>query len=117
MEYKLYTSAQNLPNRNVKVRINMLLDGKDVVEIDIKSSFVRMAIASENVRLPDDPYMSIANKAKLTRNQVKRFFIRAFGSSNRGFNLKDDKEPENSITKEDRVLLEKIVQGTYPKVF
>ena len=91
MEYKLYTSAQNLPNRNVKVRINMLLDGKDVVEIDIKSSFVRMAIASENVRLPDDPYMSIANKAKLTRNQVKRFFIRAFGSSNRGFNLKDER--------------------------
>lgn len=114
---RLYTPAQNLPNRNVKVRINMLLDGKEVVEIDIKSSFVRMAAALENVQLPDDPYMSIANKAKLTRNQVKHFFTRAFGSSNRRFNLKDDKEPENSITKEDRVLLEKIVLDTYPEIF
>ena len=114
---RLYTPAQNLPDRNAKVRINMLLDGKEVVEIDIKSSFLRMAAALEKMKLPDDPYMHIANKAGLTRGQVKFFFTRAFGNSNRKFEHRDKKQPKNSITKEERVQLEKIVQADYPEVY
>lgn len=114
---RLYTPAQNLPNRTSKIRLNMLLDGKEVVEIDLSASFFRIAAALSNIELPKDPYQLIADKARLNRGQVKFFFTRAFGNSNRGFRLIDKNEPQNSITKEDRILLENIVKKTYPEVF
>lgn len=114
---RLYTPAQNLPDRSAKVRINMLLDGKEVVELDIKASFMRIAAALQKLELPDDPYMIIADKVGLTREQIKFFFTRAFGNSNRKFSLKDKATSQKIITKENRKLIEEIVQETYPEVF
>ncbi len=114
---RLYTPAQNLPNRTSKVRMNMLLDGKEVVELDISASFVRIAAALSRKELPEDPYEIVAEKCGLLRGQIKFFFTRAFGNSNRKFRLTDNKERQNSINKEQRVLIEKVVEELYPEVF
>ncbi len=114
---RLYTPIQNLPMRKAEVRINTLINGKPVVEIDFSASFARIAAALHGKELPEDPYSEVASRAGVTRGQVKFLFTRAFGAKDRRISLTDEEEPLNSINVEQRVTIEKITKEIFPEVF
>jgi hypothetical protein len=115
---RLYTAIQNLPMRNVRVRINTLIDGEPVVEIDLSASFARIAAAiNAKKELPEDPYTEVAKIAGVTREQVKFLFTRAIGHYNRRISLKDDNEPKNSISRAERIRIENATMKLFPEVY
>jgi len=83
---RIYTDIQRLPARKAKVRLNTLINGQPVVEIDLKANHIRMAAALQDVELPADPYIDIANHLGVTRDQVKLTINRSIGSSHAGRN-------------------------------
>jgi len=114
---RLYTPIQNLPMRKAEVRINTLINGKPVVEIDFSASFARIANALHGKELPEDPYSEVASRAGVTRGQVKFLFTRAFGAKDRRISLTDEEEPLNSINIEQRVTIENVTKEIFPEVF
>jgi hypothetical protein len=115
---RLYTAIQNLPMRKAEVRINTLINGEPVVEIDFSASFARIAAAVNGKKeLPEDPYTDVAKIAGVTRGQVKFLFTRALGSNSRRIDLKDKVEPENSISKDERIRIENATMKLFPEVY
>lgn len=114
---RLYTPIQNLPMRKARVRINTLINGEPVVEIDFSASFARIAAALKSKELPEDPYTEVAKIANVTRGQVKFLFTRAIGSNSKRIDLKDKDEPENSISREQRVQIEEATKSLFPEVY
>ena len=83
---RIYTDIQRLPARKAKVRLNTLINGQPVVEIDLKANHIRMAAALQGIELPPDPYIDIAKRLGVTRDQVKLTINRSIGSSHAGRN-------------------------------
>ena len=77
---RVYTRFQNM---NKELRAGMLIDGKPTVELDFKSNHLMMLIAMQGLPLPNDPYQDIADRAGVTRDEVKQFATVAIGSPNR----------------------------------
>jgi hypothetical protein len=112
---RLYVPIQNLPDRKVKVRINTLINGNPVCEVDLSASHLRIAAALNGVQLPLDPYTEIAVRADVTRDQVKFLLTRAFGAKDRRLDLK-----ENGIfilSTPQRTKIEDVIKELYPEVF
>lgn len=112
---RLYVPIQNLPDRQVKVRINTLINGNPVCEVDLSASHLRIAAALNGVQLPLDPYAEIAVSADVTRDQVKFLLTRAFGAKDRRLDLK-----ENGIfiiSPPQRTKIEEVTKELYPEVF
>jgi hypothetical protein len=74
---RVYTRFQNMPK---ELRAQMLIDGKETVELDYKSNHLMMLIAMLGQALPDDPYLAIASKSASSRDQVKRFITASLGA-------------------------------------
>jgi hypothetical protein len=87
---RLYVRLQGLPDRRARVRINTLLDGKPVAEVDLSANHPRILMALENKKLPPTFYDDIATKTKTTRDQVKFLVTRSIGASDRRISLKPD---------------------------
>lgn len=87
---RLYVRLQSLPDRRARVRINTLLNGKPVAEVDLSANHPRMLMALENKKLPATFYDDIATKTKTTRDQVKFLVTRSIGASDRRISLKPD---------------------------
>ena len=83
---RIYTDIQRLPAKKAKVRLNTLINGQPVVEIDLKANHIRMVAALQGIELPADPYIDIANHLGVTRDQVKLTINRSIGSSHAGRN-------------------------------
>lgn len=112
---RLYVPIQNLPDRNVKIRINTLMNGNPVCEVDLSASHLRIAAAFNGVQLPEDPYTEIAVGAAVTRDQVKFLLTRAFGAKDRRLDRK-----ENGVfilTTPQRTKIEEVTKELYPEVF
>ncbi len=114
---RIYTDIQRLPARKAKVRLNTLINGQPVVEIDLKANHIRMAAALQGVELPADPYIDIANRLDVTRDQVKLTINRSIGSSHAGRNEwgvahPDDDEVDLPLDTFKRIKEE--AQRTYP---
>ncbi len=112
---RLYVPIQNLPDRKVKVRINTLINGNPVCEVDLSASHLRIAAALNAIQLPEDPYIEIAVRADVTRDQVKFLLTRAFGAKDRRLDLK-----ENGIfiiSTPQRTKIEEVTKELYPEVF
>jgi hypothetical protein len=112
---RLYVPIQNLPDRKVKVRINTLINGNPVCEVDLSASHLRIAAALNAIQLPEDPYIEIAVRADVTRDQVKFLLTRAFGAKNRKLDLM-----ENGIfilSTPQRTKIEDVTKELYPEVF
>lgn len=115
---RLYTAIQNLPMRKAEVRINTLINGETVVEIDFSASFARIAAAINGKKeLPEDPYTDVAKMAGVTRGQVKFLITRAIGNNNRRIDKKDKEEPKNSISKDERTRIENATLKLFPEVY
>ena len=80
-EGRLYTSFQNLPDRVARVRINTLIDGEPIAEIDFNANHLRLQLAVLHKQdAGHTPYEDIGIN---DRASVKAFITRAMGADNR----------------------------------
>ena len=84
-EGRLYTSFQNLPDRLARVRINTLIDGEPIAEIDFNANHLRLQLAVLHKQdAGNDPYEDIGSASGINdRASVKAFITRAMGADNR----------------------------------
>ena len=84
-EGRLYTSFQNLPDRVARVRINTLIDGEPIAEIDFNANHLRLQLAVLHKQdAGDTPYEDIGSASGINdRDTVKAFITRAMGADNR----------------------------------
>ena len=82
---RVYTRFQNMPK---ELRAQMLIDGKETVELDYKSNHLMMLIAMLEQPLPADPYLEIAAISGCSRDQIKAFITASLGadSEKKAFN-------------------------------
>lgn len=120
---RLYVRLQGLPDRRARIRINTLLDGKPVAEVDLSANHPRMILALCNKKLPDDFYDDVAAKTNTTREQVKFLVTRAIGASNRSIALKpkvDEKDwyrTDFILTQKQRKAIEDVIELEQPDLF
>ena len=120
---RLYVRLQGLPDRRARVRINTLLDGKPVAEVDLSANHPRMLMALENKKLPANLYDDIAAKSNTSREQVKFLVTRAIGASDRRISLKPDVDEKDwlktdfIITPKQRSAIEAVIADEYPTLF
>ena len=81
---RLITPFQSLPDRRMRVRINTLIDGKSICEVDFNANHLRLNLA---VFVGEDagetPYEDIGELAGIEdRELVKAFITKAMGASN-----------------------------------
>jgi hypothetical protein len=100
---RVYVRLQGLPDRRARIRINTLLNGKPVAEVDLSANHPRMLMAIDNKKLSANFYDDIAAKSKTTRDQVKFLVTRAIGATGKRISLKPDVD-ESGWFKADFVL-------------
>lgn len=81
---RVYMDLQRLPDKRAKVRLNTLINGQPVVEIDLKANHLRMAAALFKEELPTDPYEEIVKVTGYRRDVVKSAINRSLGSDHAG---------------------------------
>jgi hypothetical protein len=120
---RLYVRLQGLPDRRARVRINTLLDGKPVAEVDLSANHPRMLMALENKKLPATFYDDIAAKTKTTRDQVKFLVTRSIGASDRRISLKPDVDEKDwyatdfVLTYPERDVIWSAIESDYPTLY
>ena len=82
---RLYTSFQNLPDRLARVRINTLIDGEPIAEIDFNANHLRLQLAVLHKQdAGDTPYEDIGAASGINdRGIIKAFITRAMGADDR----------------------------------
>ena len=80
---RLITPFNSLPDRKIKIRINTLIDGQDICEVDFSANHLRMNLAILGKEdAGDSPYEDIAELAKgMERAKVKKFITVAMSAS------------------------------------
>ena len=81
---RLYTPFQSLPDRRMRLRINTLIDGENICEVDFSANHLRLNLAfNGGVDAGDDPYRTVGEEAGIEpRELVKKFFTIAMGGDN-----------------------------------
>lgn len=115
---RVYMDMQRLPDKKAKVRLNTLINGKPVVEIDLKANHLRMAAALVKQELPPDPYLEIVKTTGFGRDVVKSAINRSLGSDHAGRVIfgAADKNNEIVIEKETFLAIMAETQKIYPFV-
>ncbi len=75
---RVYTRFQNLKRR---LRAEMRISGRPVVELDYKANHLAMLIALAGEELPSDPYLDISVKTGQSRDKVKKFITVSISAS------------------------------------
>ena len=80
---RLSTPFQNLPDRNVRIRINTLIDEQPICEVDFNANHLRLNLAFRSKESAGDtPYEDIGEIAGVNnRDQIKRIITVAMGAS------------------------------------
>ena len=82
---RLITPYQGLPDRKIRLRINTLIDGQPICEVDFNANHLRLnlaVIAGEDAG--DTPYEDIGELAgDIERQRIKMYTTIAMGSSSR----------------------------------
>lgn len=81
---RLITPFQNLPDRSYRIRINTLIDGKPIAEVDFNANHLRLALAILNNQYAGEtPYEDIGEASGIDdRSQIKMFITVAMGAKN-----------------------------------
>jgi len=83
---RLITPYQALPDRQIRLRINTLIDGQPICEVDFNANHLRLnlaVIAGEDAG--DTPYEDIGELAGIDdRQQIKNYITIAMGADSRG---------------------------------
>jgi hypothetical protein len=81
---RLYCAFQSLPQRRIPIRSNTLIDGKPIVEVDIKSSHMRMAVAQcHNEKLDREFYYIVEKETGVFQSKAKLFTMLSLSSITR----------------------------------
>ena len=92
---RLITPYQGLPDRKIRLRINTLIDGQPICEVDFNANHLRLnlaVVAGEDAG--ETPYEDIGELAgNIERQRIKDYITIAMGSSSR-------KEAKNACTGE-----------------
>ena len=67
---RIYSRFQNMPKAQ---RAELKINGLPTVELDFKANHLMMLVSLSGTHPPDDPYLTIANIANLSRGKVKTF--------------------------------------------
>ena len=80
---RLITPFQNLPDRRERIRINTLIDGQPICEVDYNANHLRIVLAlNAKEYAGDTPYEDICHEANVaSRDIVKLFITVAMGAS------------------------------------
>ena len=115
---RLITPFQNLPDRSIRLRINTLLDGLPICEVDYNANHLRLNLAALNHQhAGDTPYEDIIDIAGLdtessqARLIVKQFIIKSMGAA-------DEHKARGAFTKSKGAnfkLFEQIKDATYKR--
>ena len=113
---RLYTPFQNLPDRSVRIRINTLIDGEAICEVDFSANHLRLNLAvMANEDAGDTPYEDIGELAAIDdRNKIKSFITVAMGASNRDEAM--NACYKESIDKQTFEAIESAASKRYPKL-
>jgi len=120
---RLYVRLQGLPDRRARIRVNTLLDGKPVAEVDLSANHPRMLMALENKKLPANFYDDIAAKSNTSREQVKFLVTRAIGASDKRISLKPDVDEKDwyvtdfILTYPERDAIWSAIESHYPILY
>lgn len=112
---RIYCNYQQIASRTLPLRQESLIDGDDIVEVDICSSHPRIAIQEFHGKcISATFYQDIAYETGILKPKVKKYFQVALSSGSRvkayrGF-LK------GGYDRRDFEALESLVQSRYPKV-
>jgi len=113
---RLYTPFQALPDRQVRLRINTLIDEEPICEVDFNANHLRLNLAVLHKQdAGDTPYEDIGELSKVNdRTRVKQFITVAMGAS-------DESKAFKALNRDgfNAELFEQIKQGTlkrYPKI-
>ena len=86
---RLFTAFQTLPDKKIRLRINTLIDGKPICEVDFNANHLRLNLAVfAGEDAGETPYEDICEAAglpveKSKRDLVKKFITISMGASNR----------------------------------
>lgn len=78
---RVYSRFQNMPR---ELRKELKISGKETVELDYKANHLSMLVAMLGLPIPVDPYVEVAKKTNLSRDQIKTFVTAALGASSEG---------------------------------
>lgn len=114
---RIYCSFQRLPQRRIPVRSNCLINGEPIVEVDIKSSHPRLAVALfYNKKLSRAFYKDIELNTGVFQGKVKAFFQYAFSCESREKALSAFRRCEPYGDEPDFNAVEKHVFSIYPEL-
>ncbi|MDC1503196.1 hypothetical protein N8559_09120 [Gammaproteobacteria bacterium] len=113
---RLITPYQGLPDRKIRLRINTLIDGQPICEVDFNANHLRLNLAVMALEdAGETPYEDICELAGIDdRQRIKNYVTRAMGADSRdgakGACLGE------GITHEQFDVIEAAVLKRYPKV-
>lgn len=114
---RIYCSFQRLPQRHIPIRANCLINGEPIVEVDIKSSHPRLAVALfYGKKLSRTFYQDVELNTGVFQGKVKAFFQNAFSCDSREKALNSFRYNEPHGDEPDFDTVEKYVFNTYPNL-
>jgi hypothetical protein len=111
---RLITPFQNLPSKDYKVRINTLINGNPITEVDCNANHLRLFLAFNQTEVVgEDAYEPLVELSKVDRKKVKAFINVAlncdtFEAAKRAVAF------EFHVSHEDAKRIDKAFQATYP---
>jgi hypothetical protein len=114
---RLYCNYQQLPQRRLNLRQNCLIDGEPLVEVDIKASHPRLAVALfHKEKLPRDFYGQVEKLTGVYQSTVKHFCQNALSCSSREDALSSFKKNEPHGDEIDFNAVEECIVNMYSKL-
>lgn len=120
---RLYCDLQNLPNRRAKIRLNTLLNGNPVAEVDLKCNHPAMLMGLAGEQISTDFYSKLAQKTGISRNTIKGLMTRFIGASDRRISLKEQEWLDEGYeiyeipNHHDKNQLISVLEHDYPSIF
>jgi hypothetical protein len=118
---RLYCNFQNLPDKKARIRINTLINGEPVAEVDLSCNHAAMLLAQSGIQISKDFYSEIAHATLLSREKIKFLVTKLIGCPE-GVNidLRVNKlisagyDKEQIPTHEERRRVEAYIEDIYP---
>ena len=115
---RLITAYQNLPDRKIRLRINTLLNGAPLCEVDFNANHLRLNLAClHGEDAGETPYEDIAKLAGIaSRAKIKQFITVAMGADASGKEGALSSLSFSGITAEEIQAIEAATVSRYPKL-
>lgn len=103
---RVYCGAQNIRKEERK---NILIDGEETVEIDIKANHIRLIYAQENTPCPHDPYDLPNYDRNIYRPLIKKLSLTAINAKNIASAIRSIKRQEEYTSLWNKPDLDKLI--------